>query len=711
MKKITLSLFAAVGMFSFGFSQVNLSVVAPIPNTSTQVRAPNGNVSHTAMRGCFIVQPSELTSLSLATTINSFGFSLLQGTSSVPVTGVLTLYLQNTTNTTYLKGTNWGTIPTGMTSVYSANMVVPVSNGTVNIILPITSFPYTGSGLYVAYDWVSTGPFDANVATYNANSTLPVGGATIDSPTNPAPTTLANTAFRPSFIFGAANNATNEVQVIGMTAPGKVASLLNAGHVVTSLIKNASNVALNNISVTMNVTGANATSANLVIPTLAAGATTNVSFPSYNPTTNGLSNIVVSVPADQNNSNNSATWTQSVTCNIGSGSPPTGSYLGGVGFNTGSGIIANRLIPGVNTNLTALRIAISSDANSVGNSVSGVLVDASGVVIATSNPVTITSAMAGVFQNFSFTSPQALTSGTTYYIGISQTANSTGYFPLGTQTAAYIPLNTSFQVVNGTLASISNNLGYFGIDAVYAPTGFLITASQSSSVSCKGDAVTLTASGMSSYAWQGAPTLTTGASIVVTPSVNTTYTVTGINVSSPQCPISETITHNVISFVVQASATKTFVCAGKPSVLNAVGSAQSYSWSVGTSAAASITVTPTTTTTYTMYGIEALAGCKSNVSSITVSVSTCAGLADNGMVMPEVKIFPNPSVSGKTTITGLSGVNTITVFNILGQAVITQQSSEENVTLDLGSNANGTYIVKIKDTNNDTKTVKIVNQN
>ena len=54
MKKITLAALAMVAYVGSAFSQATVLVQAPPFNgASTQVRAPNGNVSHTAMRACF----------------------------------------------------------------------------------------------------------------------------------------------------------------------------------------------------------------------------------------------------------------------------------------------------------------------------------------------------------------------------------------------------------------------------------------------------------------------------------------------------------------------------------------------------------------------------------------------------------------------------------------------------------------------------------
>ena len=157
MKKITLSLFASLGLFALGFSQANITLLAPPVNGSSPFRAPGGSSTQAGMSGCYIVLPSELTSLTVGT-ISTVGFSLTNGTGSTPVVGSFTLYLQNTTDVAYNKGLNWPTITPGMTSAYVGSITIPATTGTAVITMPV-NFPYAGNGLYVAFDWQSAGPF------------------------------------------------------------------------------------------------------------------------------------------------------------------------------------------------------------------------------------------------------------------------------------------------------------------------------------------------------------------------------------------------------------------------------------------------------------------------------------------------------------------------------------------------------------------------
>jgi hypothetical protein len=136
------------------------------------------------------------------------------------------------------------------------------------------NFSFGGGGLYVAYDWVSSGPFDAVGATYAANNAQANSGCSMDSPLPPpAPTVLAMSNFRPVYIFDATNTLNNEVQVTKIIAPGKVAKLFNTGHQIAAEVKNQSTGTLNNINVSLNIGGANSFSDIQTVGSLAAGAT------------------------------------------------------------------------------------------------------------------------------------------------------------------------------------------------------------------------------------------------------------------------------------------------------------------------------------------------------------------------------------------------------------------------------------------------------
>lgn len=129
---------------------------------------------------------------------------------------------------------------------------------------------------------------------------------------------------------------------------------------------------------------------------------------------------------------------------------------------------------------------------------------------------------------------------------------------------------------------------------------------------CVGGSATLNAQGQSSYTWS---TGSNAASIVVSPSVTTSYS---ISATSPQgCPSTGIITVavNTSTPSVSISSSSTIVCQGDPVTLNGNG-ANSYIWS-GTLINGS-PFTPSITSTYTVTGYN---GCGTATALVTVSVN------------------------------------------------------------------------------------------
>ena len=194
--------------------------------------------------------------------------------------------------------------------------------------------------------------------------------------------------------------------------------------------------------------------------------------------------------------------------------------------------------------------------------------------------------------NGTFSGPGVSSSGGTY----SFNASSLG---AGTYTVSY---------------TYTNNLGCTGSIAasIVVTSGIVITPSAPSI--CKGQSVTLTASGGTNYSWSPSVSCTAPCSTVtVSPTITTTYTVlspgSGCNQSSVVVTVNPVPT-------ITATASPTLVCSGSPATLTASGGV-SYHWS-NNSNGNPITVNPTVTTTYTVTGTNS-GGC-SNTANVVVQV-------------------------------------------------------------------------------------------
>lgn len=172
-------------------------------------------------------------------------------------------------------------------------------------------------------------------------------------------------------------------------------------------------------------------------------------------------------------------------------------------------------------------------------------------------------------------------------------------------------LSVSPTVTTVYTLSGSNVPGCIGTQTIAVTVTLTPNVAVSNLTTCPATAATLVASGASTYSWN---TTAITSSIIVTPAVNTTYTVTGKNgICANTKTVSVTIGANLSILVSSSSAS---VCAGSSATLTA-GGANTYTWSTANNAT-SIVVTPTTNTTYTVAGT---AGVCNGLSTIIVGVN------------------------------------------------------------------------------------------
>lgn len=613
MKKHFL-LLLTIGTYFIGQSQ-NVTVLAPAnSSTTTQVRAPNGLASHTTMRAHLIITAAELSALPSGTPISSVGFTLTSGATPTAASGNIQIYLQNSTDATNLKSTTWTTAITGMTSVYNGAYVIPNSTSPANVDFALpTSFTYTGGSIYVAYDYLGS-TFATVPATYAANSLLATSCYSNSSTTTAPPATLGNTAFRPEMRFTFVNTLSNDMSVESITAEnGSLNTLLQASQSVSGIVKNNSNTALTNVPVTLNISGANSYSNTQTIPTLASGASVSVVWNTIATTTIGTNTLQLSVPSDQNNNNNSKTLLQGVSCDT-LGFVNKGASTGGVGFNTGTGILATRynLASNIPIKVKGLSFTLTPTATNTGNILKGVVCNSAGTIIDSTAEFTITNASLGQKINLNFIYGNTNYANQTLYIGFRQIANATtGYFPLATQAGA-TPFNRFYALnaIGGDTTSI-NNLGVFMISAVLKSDLQFINNPIVNSI-CPNNSVTFSAvSGFSNYEFfLNSNSVQNGTSATYTSPLINTATLFALKGTKNGCIVnaSKQITIKIIN-----TSTSANICTG----------------STYTFGSQTITAPGTYTNTFTSVG-----GCDSIVTlnlvgvastSSSISVALCPG--------------------------------------------------------------------------------------
>jgi len=223
---------------------------------------------------------------------------------------------------------------------------------------------------------------------------------------------------------------------------------------------------------------------------------------------------------------------------------------------------------------------------------------------------------------------------------------------------------------NGTLTN-TGNVTSANTNDIKLPT---ISISSSPTI-CSGTSVVLTASGGTSYKWSNAAST---ASIIVTPTVTTSYTVTGTNASGYSAVVSTTVTVNAIPTIsILASQT---ICSGSNAILTASGAA-SYRWS-NSATTASITATPLITSSFTVTGISVL-GCINTMTKTIIVNQTPTISVDR-------PILSFCSDNSSSTSVNASGASTYQWSNGLGNNATATFTPQSNIVYTVtGTNTKG----------------------
>lgn len=219
-------------------------------------------------------------------------------------------------------------------------------------------------------------------------------------------------------------------------AKGKLPLVYGVPDKIPVLIKNNSLNPITNLKVYLNISGTNNLTDSLEIPYLPSLDTMQVEFLGFNPVLNGFSDVTVSIPDDENNSNNSKTYINEVNpnkiryvdsncCNSGVGWIGENSFLNKY-YMSGSGQIRN--------------VNIKIGQNNAGQIVYGYVVDNAGNVLGKSPHYKIKDSDGSNYISFPITDPKPpIITNNFYYIGIAQTEFSGDGF-------AFIPQELNYEI-------------------------------------------------------------------------------------------------------------------------------------------------------------------------------------------------------------------------------------------------------------------------
>jgi hypothetical protein len=243
-------------------------------------------------------------------------------------------------------------------------------------------------------------------------------------------------------------------------------------HQVTAIIRNPGVNSLSNFNVTLTVTGANTFSNIKTITSLASGSETTVTFDAYTCSNLGVNNVTVSVPTDQNNSNNAASYYQACTAATISYAD-TSQLTGGVGYGSGSGLILCKYYMSGLHSIQNVIFCVKNSTENVGQTVYGVILNSSGTIIGQSPNHIIQNSEIGTYVTLTLSQPPSFADAF-YYAGIAQTTGTTAYSPLGTQAEIYHRPNAYFAagISGGMPLEVTNNYVRLMIKAVIS-TGAL----------------------------------------------------------------------------------------------------------------------------------------------------------------------------------------------------------------------------------------------
>jgi len=242
------------------------------------------------------------------------------------------------------------------------------------------------------------------------------------------------------------------------------------------------------------------------------------------------------------------------------------------------------------------------------------------------------------------------------------------------------PMVTTIYSVTGTdnNGCVSNPAITSNIEVVALP----VVAVNSGTI-CAGQSFTVIPTGATTY------TFLNGSNIV-SPTANTSYSVTGTNTAgcvSSAAAISNVTVHALPVLVLSTSANT--ICAGETATLTANG-APAYVWNGGETTS-TILVTPAVDTQYTVTATSDF-GCKT-IGTISQIVDMCTGVNEINQTLVNFNFFPNPN-DGVFTVNVKEDV-TMYVVNSVGQVVYQQQLVLGDNTIAAYNFANGIYYLNI----------------
>lgn len=404
---------------TFGTQTCPLTTLPNDGSTSANARAPSTRFRFE--RSVYLITAAELAAAGYTpgTLPMSIGWNY-QTAPGVPGAAPLTIYLQNTNDTTNTKSTTWAQAIAGMTVVHNAVTNLPGTAGPFDIPFQGGApFMYTGGGLYVAFDWNNYPGTLSTTAVVFCNVALTNGLLGAQSNASP-PATIAPSNFRPETRLSSSTQ--NDAAVNVLYSYGELPLGLVPPQAIKAVVSDRGVLSQTNLPVALSVTGADTFSDNQTIASLApCNGQAMVSFAPFTPNTLGSDSVQVSVPADDVGTNNVLTKPLAITQLSYSYKYPGSTATGGVGLTGATGAFVGKFTTATAnavtdvklefsaTSATTYRVAIYPDSGNGTPSTNPLYVDAADRTVSAPGPITIT-----------LPNPVALGPGN-FFVGIQQT--------------------------------------------------------------------------------------------------------------------------------------------------------------------------------------------------------------------------------------------------------------------------------------------------
>ena len=214
--------------------------------------------------------------------------------------------------------------------------------------------------------------------------------------------------------------------------------------------------------------------------------------------------------------------------------------------------------------------------------------------------------------------------------------------------------------VSPTVTTSYSVIGTSSIGCVSLPVVSTVTVnalptlsiSSSASVICAGTSVNMTASGATTYTWNGTAT---GSTLASTPSITSAFLVIGTDANGCKGFANSQVTVNPLP-VLTLAATNTFICLGNSATLTTSG-ALSYTWTTGSNTT-NVVVTPTASASFGVSGTNTFGCVKTSTVAITVNSIVVSVSSNNAVISNSTAVC-----DGNTTDLTASGATTYTWVN------------------------------------------------